>query len=97
MTSRSYVLRLLAVGYDSITGAGNLVTAAIIARTVGTEELPVFFSVIGILVIFAALLGDRLAQAFERFWDAHWDEHHVSWAVREAEQLLHAEPHRPSS
>lgn len=88
MTARSYVLGLLAICYTGATVAGSIVAGVLAAHTAGAEKIPVFFSVAGILVMFAAFLGDRLAEAFERLWDRHWDEHRVSWAVGEAEEIL---------
>ncbi|MEY9877353.1 hypothetical protein ABH931_006877 [Streptacidiphilus sp. MAP12-33] len=94
MTARSYVLGLLVVGYAGFAFSGILIAAAGVAGAAHPHEFAAFFAVVAVLAVVAGFLGGRLAAALGRVWDRRWDEYRVSWAVREAEQILRADPGR---
>lgn len=89
MTRRSCGLAMLGIVYMAVTVTGALMVAAAVARSAGPDVLTVFGAAFAVLCVAAGLGGDRLVREVGRQWDAHWDEDGVSWAVSEAERVLH--------
>lgn len=89
MTRRSCAMAMLGILYTAVAVTGALMVAAAVARSAGPDVLTVFAAVFAVLCVAAGIGGDRLVREVGRQWDAHWDEDGVSWAVSEAERILH--------